>query len=313
MEKIKYAPLIQHLKENEESYNLLCRAHELQYGQLDSVILRSWMVRVIEPVILEIGPLYPEKLPLIFKALFSELLRILGNKTGVIYEDEYVAAWQLLKRIPAIVMAHPSRCIRAIDSGIEAIRLFRPDKVSSWIINMDRSIGNCNSFDEILTLGRVYAWQAGMAHLRGRIINEISALPKLEDEDISLKKALKYEWPDYIKTTFAGESGGFLGNGGYFLSSPVVALLENEILVTDGKVTCAFFADQFGKVLLPEIPVSPEVILQKAELSSFVSFKSEHGETIVPFDDVTSSVLRNSTLVITRRSSHYLYVYGWSA
>src|SRR6478736_5238396 len=131
MEKIKYAPLIQHLKENEESYNLLCRAHELQFGQLDSMVLRSWMVTVIEPVIVEIGTLYPEKLPLVFKALFSELLRILGNKTGVTFEEEYMAAWQLLKRIPSIVMVNPLRCIRVIDSGVEAIRLFQPDKVLS--------------------------------------------------------------------------------------------------------------------------------------------------------------------------------------
>ncbi|WP_028980648.1 hypothetical protein [Sporocytophaga myxococcoides] len=317
MEKIKYAPLVQYLRENQDSYNLLCRAHELHFGPLDSKIISSWMLKVIEPVIIEIDALFPERIPVVFKAFFSELLRILGNKTGVIFEEEYMAAWKLLKRIPSIVVTNPSRSVRAIDSGIEAIRFFQPDKVLLWISRMDKVIGNCDTFDEMLTLGRVYAWGAGMAHLRSRVINELSFLPKFQEDvfskDISLKNALKYEWPDYKKITFAGESGGFLGNGGYFLSSPVVALIENEILVTDGKVTCAFFADQFGQVLLPEIPVLPEIIFQKADVSSFASFKKEHGESIVPFEDITSCVIRNSTLVITRRSSHYLYVYGWSA
>ncbi len=317
MEKIKYAPLIQHLKENEEFYNKLCRSYELQYGLLENMVLRSWMVKVIEPVIIEIDASYSDKLPVVFNALFSELLRILGNNTGRVFEEEYMAAWNLLKRIPAIVIAHPSRVIRAIDSGIEAIRLFHPEKVLSWISRMNNSIGSCVSLDEILTLGRVYAWQAGMAHLRSRVISELSVLPKLHEiifpEDKSLKKALQCEWPEYKKSTFAGEAGGFVGNGGYLQSSPLVALIENEILVTDGKVTCAFFADQFGKVLLPEIPVMPETIIQKSDNDSLAFFKSKHGEHVIPFDDITSCVIKHSTFVLTRRSSHYLYVYGWSA
>lgn len=317
MEKIKYAPLIQHLKDNEESYNKLCKSYELQYGPLENMVLRSWMIKVIEPVIIEIDASYPDKLSTVFNALFSELLRILGNKTGRVFEEEYMAAWSLLKRIPSIVTAHPSRVIRAIDSGIEAIRSFHPDKVLSWISQMDHSIGSCDRLDEILTLGRVYAWQAGMAHLRSKVISELSVLPKLHEiifpEDKSLKKALQYEWPEYKKSTFAGEAGGFVGNGGYFHASPLVALIENEILVTDGKVTCAFFADQFGKVLLPEIPVMPKTIIQKSDIGSLAFFKSKYGEQVIPFDDITSCVIKHSTFVLTRRSSHYLYVYGRSA
>jgi UDP-N-acetylglucosamine:LPS N-acetylglucosamine transferase len=89
-----------------------------------------------------------------------------------------------------------------------------------------------------------------------------------------------------------------------------VAKLENEFLATDKKNSCAFFADCFGKVMLAEIPVPSEKIIQKSGIKGLDTYKSIYGSKIIPFSDITSYAVKNSTLVLTRAGSHYLYVYG---
>lgn len=317
MERITFLPLIAHLDERSDYYNQLYRENELKYGAMDHSRIASWMVNSIEPIIKNNNASNPDKLPLLFKTFFTELLSILGNNSGIEYEDEYRIAWALCLKNPSLVGMSPSRILKAIDSALESIRSFQPENVSKWITLMDHIIDNCNTVDEFLACGRIFAWLCGLAHLKSRAEIEFSKLRSdlkqvIIDADSRLISAFESDWTNLDHPDFVGEIGGFVGLGGSFMAPPMVAQIGGKVFVTDRKSSYLLFADNFGKVLLPNIPISAEKIVQEATTAGFKAFVSKHGKNIIPFDDVSSSVLQNSTLVLTRKSSHYLFVYGWS-
>jgi hypothetical protein len=319
MEKITYQPLINHFKEQADQYNQLYHAHEIKYGAVDASIISSWMVKIIEPILRDVTVAAPDKLPGMCKALFTELLQLLGNQSGIIYENEYQAAWLLLKKTPSVVTVHPLRTLKAINSALESLRTYKPENIFYWISLMDASIVYCQNIEELLSLGRIYAWLCGMAHLRERAKVEFgllreelkSAVRSNSALKIDFTSALNSEWMHSKQPLFVGEVGGFIGYGGNFTSPPLVAQIGNDIFATDLKNSCAFFADSFGKVLIADIPLAPEVIAKNSNVHEIVTFKSKY-INLIPFDDVSSCVIKNSTLVLTRKSSHHLFVYGWS-
>jgi len=319
MEKITYTPLISHLKEELDFYNHLHKDYEIKYGQLDGAIFTIWMLSVVEPIIKEVTSSAIDKLPSVSKALFSELLRILGNKSGVIHEKDYKDAWSLLKKNPVIVRTHPKRFIQAIDTAIESLREYKPDKVLDWIQLMNGTIVYCQTIEEVLALGRIWAWSCGMAHLRNRAYQEFTLLsPELkkiikDNSSTNIASSLKHPWMTGSQFRFMGIAGGFIGYGGSFTTPPIIAEVGDQLLATDQRNTFAFFADRMGMVLIPDIPVTPASIAEHASFNEFTSLKTRKEGKFLPFDDVSSCIRKNSTLVFTRKSSHYLYVYGWPA
>ena len=63
MEKINFPPLIAELTANSALYNQWYNDTELKYGTLSTPILMSWMVEVVQPIVLETSALNsaPEK------------------------------------------------------------------------------------------------------------------------------------------------------------------------------------------------------------------------------------------------------------
>ncbi|WP_125869899.1 hypothetical protein [Williamwhitmania taraxaci] len=317
MERITFLPLIAHINEQSDYYNQLYRENELKYGTIDHSRISSWMINSIEPIIKKNHTSNPDQLPQLFKTFYIELLTILGNNLGIEHEDEYKQAWKLCTTNPALVSTSPAQFIKAIDSALESIRGFQPQNVFTWISRMECIIKDCDTVDEFLACGRIFAWLCGMAHLKPRAENEFIRLRSnlkqaTINADSRLAFAFESSWPNLDKPSFVGETGGFVGFGGYFTAPPIVSQIGDRILVTDRKNSYLLFADSYGKVLLPNIPVSTDKIIQESSTVDLKSFISMYGKKIIPFDDVSSSVMQKSTLVLTRKSSHYLYVYGWS-
>lgn len=316
MEKITFPPLIDHLKEQSDFYNQLYRNYQLQYGSIDGKLLSCWVVTVIEPLIKEVAIDFPEKSEAVFKAMYTELLQLLGSKIGITYKNDYTHGWLLCLLVPNLCATTPTRIIRSVNSAIESLRSYQPEKVTLWLELMKTSIRNCKTIEDFLACGRINGWLCGMAHLKERAYNEYIKVSTEIKRDlnagktITLEKALAKEWPNLDKAEFVGETGSFVGFGGPFISSPYVALVQNQVLATDGFETFAYFGDSFGKVLLRDIPVPPAKVFEFLTREDFATFKSQFGEQTIPFNDITSCVIKNSTFICTRSSSHHLYIYG---
>lgn len=317
MEKIKFIPLINHISENLELYNQLYREYELKYNSIDYSVIFEWHIDIIEPLIKNVHAVNPERLPNVFKALYTELLRLLGNRNAIVYESEYKSLWIIFNKNPELIGKSPQKLVKAISIAIETIRNHCPDKVNAWVCLMDNIVADCKTVDEFLGCGRIFAWMSGMAQLRAIAENEYRNLPDNLKHTINLnyftnniELAFQFRWSNLNSADFVGEAGGFVAFGGVFLSSPTVAIIEEQILITDNTNSCILFADQFGKVLLSDVHTSPEVIKKKASTMDLKTFRKLCSDSLIPFDDVSSCALLDDTFVLTRQSSHYLYIYG---
>ncbi|MCP2044429.1 hypothetical protein [Pontibacter sp. HSC-36F09] len=319
MEKISYTPLIQHLQDNTELYNQVYREYEMKYGSIDRTVLSRWMVQTVEPIVRAVDALYPDHMPQTFRACYTYTLQLLGNKSGIVYEGEYQAAWSLCAQVPSLVALYPGRLLSAINAALDSIRAHQPERVLQWVTALKSTLSYVLSLEEFLALGRIHAWRAGMAHLREKAQQEFDNLRDVLKEallhqyaDLKSDHAFEQEWPGLAAPQFIEAPGGYVGYGGVFMAPPKVAQLGRHLLATDGQQPYAFFADAFGSVLLADVPVQPKAILKRSNLQGLEVFKTQFGKQAIPFDDVISAVLLPSTLVLTRASSHHLFVYGWT-
>lgn len=318
MEKISFPPLIAHLQEQEAYYNQLCHAYEIHHGALEASALSSWMVQVIEPTLQVIAVQNPEQIPTVFKAFFNELLKILGGSAHSYIENEYRAAWLMLQVMPNLLAMQPLRVLKAVNGAIDSIRDHQPEQVSAWTENMGKLAPHCSTLDEFLNCGRIVAWSLGLAHLRDKAIVACKGLKPTLKTQIQqqclqgsvLETVLSSAWHNITQPEFSGEAGGFIGYGGNFTQVPLVALVNDHIVATDHKTCNVLYADSFGKVLLPEVPYPIESVVQKVNLQAWWRFVEKYGKNIIGFEDVSSSVMLNSTLVLTRATSYHLYIFG---
>lgn len=318
MEKITFRPLIDHLGKSGELYNQLYHQHELRYGSLSPQLLTSWIVRVIEPVVVAVAT-DESQAGKVFNAFYRSLLPLLGNQLAITYEHEYQQAWAMLAKNAVLTQEAPAKIISAVNNALTTLRIYQPGKVLRWIGLMDQTIAMCKTVDDLLRCGRIYAWLCGLAQFRQRAMDDIVATaPELKAvmeraSSTSLYDVIGRHWFLGDEPSFAGIAGGFRGLEGPFRIPPKVALVGKQIVATDDQGTCALFADSFGSILISDTPfVAPE-IMARASRQPFLEFQSRHGKRLVPFDDVTSAVMVMNTLVMTRESSFYLYIYGWHA
>lgn len=317
MEKISYKPLLEHLATRADYYNQLYRESELKHGGLDPSLISRWLVNGVEPIIEKIDQNNSGRLAPVFKAFYVHVLKILSNRSGIVYENEYQRAWQLCGALPALAANQPEKLLNAIDGAVESIRTYQPSRVMEWIDLMEKASVHITTIDDFLTAGRIFAWMCGLAHLRDRAKSSYATLaPDLKNvfsectAEFSMDERLSNVWPGVTQPAFMGEAGGFIGFGGPFAAPPLLSIVQNEFVVTDGKTSHAFFADSFGKVFLAGIPVSATFISKSAQLDGFGKAKKKYGNGLIPFDDVTSFSVKENTLALTRSGSHYIYVYS---
>ncbi|MFZ6008786.1 MAG: hypothetical protein ACOYXT_00445 [Bacteroidota bacterium] len=316
MEKITYKPLIAHLKQSGDQYNQLYEEQEMRFGTLSPAVVYSWIVKVLEPIVAATA--HDEILAgKIFQILYKRLLPLLGNQLAVTYEQEYQSAWMMLKKNPHLMQTSPLRVLEALNSALLSIRRYQPAHVSEWITLMDQTIADYKTVEDFLIAGRVYAWLCGMAHLRDQALRDstllsadlISLIEKRSGHTLDLLRQRR--WMPFDKPAFAGTAGGFSGLQGTFTTLPMVALIENQIIASDHENTCALFADSLGSVLLTEIPIRAGDVKNQADQKAWTIFRSQFGGEVIPYDDVSSAVIKDHTIVFTRRSSFHLFIYGW--
>jgi hypothetical protein len=315
MEKIRYAPLVDHLKGHRDQYNQLYLQYELKHGGLDTVALNRWIVQTIEPLVRTVTEQKPESVPEVFHALYATLLPLLGNGSAVIHESEYARLWKLCEKMPALVIASPRKVLQALGSALASVRSHQPGKVMDWISMMEAVAGYCTSYNDLLDAGRITAWFCGLAHLRERCLATFPDLPGILKDALQkicplpLERVLSATWMNEEETAFVSGAGGFVGLNGYFLQSPLLMRMGGQVLATDRINSCLVFADAFGTVLLPQALAKEAEITPASDLQLF---KSRYGKEIAAFDDISSCVLQGTTFFVTRRSSYFILIYSCS-
>jgi hypothetical protein len=289
----------------------------MRFGEIPGTVLSSWIVDVVEPVVAASAK-GEDEAGKVFNSFYKGLLAHLGNQLAITYENEYQSAWLMLTKNPGLVQTSFTRAFNAINNALLTIRKHQPERVEDWIEHMTATIADCRTIDEFLSVGRIYAWLSGLSQFRERALSEMVTLNQElkqrvaresgnELSDITSKRWLS------MKPVFVGTAGGFAGLRGSFMEPPRIALLDDQVVATDGHSTYALFTDTFGSVLLQNNTFDALMVRAKSQNDGVKKFISKFDESLVPYTDITTSIMTDNTLILSRNSSFYLYIFGWYA
>ncbi|MDB4293537.1 hypothetical protein N9954_09040 [Maribacter sp.] len=319
MEKITYAPLVEDLKTHSALYNQLYGEYHIRYGHFPSAHLSKWMVEVVQPMIRSINlqATSKETLHSIIRSAYTHSLKLIANGLAITYEDDYRRAWSVLEKLTKLMVDDAEKTLSALHEALNKLRKYTPDKVLQWCDLIETSSAEVTSLADFKTAARIYAWHCGLAHLRPKLQSGYERLPG------SLKKSIlaslrwdsgtenpfKHPWK-LGKPQFEGIAGGFQADKGYFSTPPKLAVIQQTVFVADKQQTYAFFADTYGKTLLPVTSVEPKAILDTD--SAISDFKKILRQLDTPFDHraISSLAKIQDTIVYTLHNSYFLYTYS---
>ena len=319
MEKISYLPLITELSEKSALYNQWYNESEMKYGSLPAQVIAGWMVEVVEPVIIEVVTVNsaPEKVHEVVKALYQESLKLIGNGSAIRYKDDYKNAWLLMAQMPGLLVKFPTKTISLLNDVLSSFQIYAPEKITEWCNLIKSSSVEIKTIEDFKTIGRIYAWKCGLAHLRMRLKADFAELSEnlqqiVGDNVGSDKNTIQYFENPWINTTtkFEGIQGGFKGTTGFFENPPKLAQIDGNIFVTDSKTSYAVFADQFGKVLIPASTIEASYIVSNSKRLD--NLKKKLGQNIEKIDEsnISSVVATQDTLIFTLQNSYFLYLFS---
>lgn len=309
METLSFPPLISLFREKRTWCNQVFAAKSVRYPSLSPERVKQVIVTVFEPLMKILFDKRGNGAADLFDTLYETLIDLEGSDRLKASPDVYVSVLTLVSCLPPEALARPREVIRPLISAATTLSKRYPGACSTWVNLMEKAVPHCPGLDEVLQAGRVCAWVSGLAHLRERAVNAMETLPAQAARTI-----LDWEpgmadnpWFNPRATlpkgmTFRYRAGGFRGLGGPFLRPPYLGFSGGRFLATDGMTVSAVFADAFGVSVLPEVPVSPDEI-------------PAENKTVTPcpypeFTDIRSWILEKNTLMLTRSSSHFIYIYG---
>jgi hypothetical protein len=313
MEKITYPPIIEHLKAEEQFYTQLISEYEIKQGAFPAALFKKILIEYLEPMVSELCEDDKPILSHITKAFILELLPVLKNNTLIHHLELYKKAWALVYTIPDIFKQDPRKVLIALHSSLSSFEQIAPLKAFQWLNLMTEVSSLSASFSEFIHLGRVTAWQAGMAHLREKaeesytILHEElkAALETQFEGPQSLREALQTPWVLKADSSSLLQFGGFAGfKNGVFSRPPKVILHEDTLLASDGENTCALFADSCGTVLIPTINIRIDTIPELHPNAQLLNKRIKQAL----FKDISSFIQLNESMIFTRKSSFYIYL-----
>jgi hypothetical protein len=319
MEKISFPPLITELSEKSTLYNQWYNESEMKYGGLCSQVISGWMVEVIEPIVEAAVAVNSasEKIYEVVKALYLELLKLIGSGFATRYRDDYKNAWLLMAKMPGLVVKFPAKTILLLNDVLASLHLYAPEKIMQWCTLMGGSSPEIKTIEDFKIAGRIYAWKCGLAHLRARLKTDYEELSENLQQTIvntinpdkDITQLFKYRWEN-DNTKFQGVQGGFNGTTGFFEHPPRLSQIGENIFVTDTKSSYALFADRFGKILLPANTVDASYILSNSKRYDTLEDWLGKNNPKMDVNAVSSVVITEDTLVFTLQNSYYLYLFS---
>lgn len=258
-------------------------------------------------------------------AAFDVALELVGRQAMGGTIDEL---WR--RALPAAaraVAAAPERVLAALSNAAHQVAA-TPD-AGRWVAELERLAPACPDPDDLLRVGQVAAWRAGLAHYRQGAIAAAGALPepvalaavdaaapaRWADVEAGL---LASEWFDPSRpATRAGAPthvavvGAFRGFGGSFVAPPRVALVGGRFHVSSGDESWLLTADLYGATFHRLTSAQPRLAPPAGALPPGLrigddgSLALDDGRVTLPgLGAVTSAAATGTTLAATWSLTH---------
>lgn len=226
-----------------------------------------------------------------------------------------VPAWQRILPLTRRLLRYDARRVAgAMTNALTNIATFAPAAATRWIESVADVASDLEALDDLLRAGRVAAWRAGLAHLRESALNDCAALPPnvaerllaTNDPVAALAQLRADPWSGGTSAAspaarLIGGVGAFRGFGGAFIKPPLVANVDDHVVVASGDSLWTLYADRFGATVLPN---------RTAELKSRFRAATSSVSAFPQLVEPTSVAVARGTTAVTVRYSHTVYIIG---
>src|SRR4051812_4104954 len=232
----------------------------------------GFLTDTLDPVIRAVDAVAPERLDAVALAAYDVALELVGQRlagAGARHTAIETAWRRVLPAAARHLAAEPSRVLAALSNAAHQLESTPGARFSSWVDDVARLAGDCATVDELLRVGQVAAWRAGLAHFRRGAIAAAAALPQAlvldavgappgsqwHDVEAGL---LASEWFDPAKphgqrtkgpdgaVPNVKTVGAFRGFGGVFVDPPRVTFAAGHFHVLSGDECWLLTADLYG-------------------------------------------------------------------
>lgn len=226
----------------------------------------SFLESSVDVVIVAVDAAAPARTMAVALAAYDIALSLcMQGLVGVAARNAVVnETWsRLLPMLAARIAEQPQDVLGALSNA--AVHLAGVDgaRCDEWLAMMADAGPQAESVGQLLDLGKVLAWRAGMAHWRAGALAVVDGLPPALQR-AALGASSQDEWAavrsaqaaDPWASTQARRSegwllGAFTGFGGRFAQPPKLRVGPDGFVVCSGTRHFLAIADAFGAVLLP--------------------------------------------------------------
>lgn len=235
----------------------------------------------------------------------------------------------LVRAVPGLAaLGAPSTIVAALGNGLVrlATELGRAP-ADRWLDAMVELGPRARTREELLALGLVLAWRAGLAEAR------VAALAAFQGFAVELRRAVfpagdpsvvaaeRFVAPGDVlgdEVALVGAAGGFVGFGGPFARPPRPAVVRDRVVCTDGDVTCELHADAFGARLVPAPWAHAEAVAAPVAATTAGARVTPDGRVqvgaravvVVALVGASAVAAAQGMIAVTLADSHKVFVVG---
>lgn len=276
-----------------------------------------------------LNELYDVSLDLFVGGHFAETTGLLPRVLAQLWE-------QTLPRLAPLIARDPRRVSGSLSNAVLAIAQAQPMAVQRWLTKLDDVGASAESVEQLLNVGQVAAWVAGLPQYRLSAVGLAQQLPPglvrtlldlpasagAPDIQLLLRRFLTDGWTDGRDLPVASLGarveqvaccGDFRGFGGQFLYPPQVFLDGNQLYVTDTHQVWQLQADRFGHALHRSDIVAkinkrkPTKEIPQIDNQGVVHWHSEQ-VSFPHLQPLTSQAFDGRTLAVTLADSFRIYL-----
>ena len=249
------------LSSERDYFNVRFELYKHRYPKLEGEVFKGFVLETLVPFADEAARVVPERLPSIVHATYDVGLSLVGQGLagpGARVTSIELGLRRLAPRWVRFIAEEPERVLSALCNALHHLGLTRGARLERWVEDMERLAPAVASVEELLRLGQVAAWCAGLSHYRSGALTLCDQLPEAINRAL-LRVPTTTSWADARVALAAnpwhdpaGEApqlrwvGGFRGLDGLFVEPPRVAASGEQILVESGAECWLLVADAFG-------------------------------------------------------------------
>jgi len=311
-------------------YNAQFLAARRAAPELDEEAFKAFLATSVEPLVSAVARVDRAALVEVVDIAYSvglELLaqRLAGPRARVSTLD--LGFQQLFPALAGFIARAPAVLLPRLCNALQQLSSVPGARAEDWCRALSRLASGAENVEQLLNLGQILAWLAGLAHYRSGALALCRSLPQTlvsnalgvpgEQLEKTLSRLEQDPWfvPSAPELGFrvVGSVGSFRGFGGAFLSPPRALRVGQQLFVKSGDDAWLLALDAFGCTFHragQEELAAASCDIERAEVSIDATQVSAFGQRLPLADSgpLTSVVGNLNTLLFTTAHSYAVIV-----